>query len=156
MEARRLNLDLSHGGRDPTTWAITCCLPRYVLAGSWSWEPSRDLKPGFSNMGCRRPKGVLTTPNVYPSSILFFFFVGEQQLAHEPRSITKNQVSMRICNIATRYYLCQMEGSCTLRSFPRLTSEWTGNHATFNSAETFGEKDRDVSALWIPQGRRVK
>lgn len=32
----RNSIQVSHlGGEDPTTWAITCCLPGYTLIGSW-------------------------------------------------------------------------------------------------------------------------
>lgn len=36
----------SMGGRDPTTWTITCYFPGYTLEESWNGEQREDSNPG--------------------------------------------------------------------------------------------------------------
>lgn len=36
----------------PITWATSCCLPVFALAGSWSLEPEPTLQPWYSYTEC--------------------------------------------------------------------------------------------------------
>lgn len=48
----RNSVHVSHmGGMDPSTWAITGCLPGSTLVGSWSQEPKVGIEPRYSDMG---------------------------------------------------------------------------------------------------------
>lgn len=85
LDQAQESIQVSHvGDKKPTTWAIFCCLLKYILSSGLKWVLRWALSPRTSIRKVTVPNSILTAlPNAQPWTALYDVGIYRHKLASE-------------------------------------------------------------------------